>query len=170
MIQIKWKWFCGKEKRKFKQQKMQLEQSMLTSFRASSVHLWIAECSAIATCSDGKRPPAWWDGFFLLLQVNVNVSVILFWLYILKWIGAQGFGCQTGPHPAQHPNPSQLSVAAVTVSTPEADWTAGLWGALWHMAEDESALSSLRESNHRRNYLTRLDSGFYLTGVPFFCK
>lgn len=170
MIQIKWKWFCGKEKRKFKQQKMQLEQSMLTSFRASSVHLWIAEMQCYTHMQ-------WWKTVPLPGGMGSSYSYRWMWVsvlycfgYTLKWIGAQGFRWQTGPHPAQHPNPSQLSVAAVTVSTPEADWTAGLWGALWHMAEDESALSSLRESNHRRNYLTRLDSGFYLTGVPFFCK
>lgn len=107
---------------------------------------------------------AWWDGFFLFLQVNVGVSAILVWLYIPKRIAAQGFRCQTGFHPAQLPIPIS------PVPSPEADWTAGLWGALWHMTEDDSALSSLRQSNHSRNYLARFGSGFYLSEVPFFCK
>lgn len=148
---------------------MQLEKSMLASFGASLVALWKQKCSVMPHAVMENSSSAWWAGSSYSYR-GIWVSVLYcfdytFWnkLHLRGLSARQDFSLHSTP------SPPSSGVAEVVASSPKADWTGGLWGAPWHVAEDESALSSFRESNHSRNYLTRLDSGFYLPGVPFFC-
>lgn len=156
---------------------MQMEQSMFASFGTSLVHLWIAEMWHY-TCVQ------WWGmaplpGSLGLLIVTGecgchSLTLCLFWLYKLEQISAERFECKPVLHSAKCPIISTESgcTSSQGIQSPEADWTVGLWGVLWHVDEDERAFSLCSESNpmgkNQQELFDRFDSDFYLIEASFF--